>query len=97
VTVTREDKNEVFDGSGRVVSSATVQVDVTSDAVLFDLATKARAALAVNDTYLSIATPNGAQVAAQVARLTRECSALIRLQGHVIDGLEDLMRDNKGT
>lgn len=44
-----------------------------------DLRDKATTALATNVTYLAIASPTNAQVAAQVKVLTRECSALIRL------------------
>ena len=76
---------------------AIVQTDVTADAVLFDLATKARAALDANATFLAIGSPTNAQVLAQVQRLTRECSALIRLQARTIAGLEDLALDVTGT
>lgn len=40
---------------------------------------RAATALTTNGSYLAIASPSNAQIATQVARLTRECSALIRL------------------
>ncbi len=95
-TIIRTDNNQVFN-KGQLVREEVVEVDVTADAVLFDLATKARAALHANETFLSLVSPSNGQVAAQVNRLTRECSALIRLLGRNIEGLEDLMRDTTAT
>lgn len=62
----------------------------TPQANLADIAAKARAAIAANTTYLGIATPTNAQVVAQVARLTRECTAIIKL-------LLDDLADTSGT
>lgn len=47
---------------------------------------RAEAALAANATFLALPNPTNAQNVAQVQRLTRECSALIRL---LIGRLED--------
>lgn len=88
--ITRSDVNQTFNADGTVAESTIVQVDVTADVVAFDLHTKARAALVANTAYLAIATPTNAQVVAQVQRLTRECSAIIKLL------LEDLA-DTTGT
>ncbi len=44
-----------------------------------EIETKAAQALAVNATYLALATPTAAQTTAQVKALTRECNALVRL------------------
>lgn len=50
---------------------------------------RAMQALAVNATYLAIATPSAAQVSTQVTRLTRECSGLIRLLLGQLDSTTD--------
>lgn len=54
------------------------------------LTDKATAAIAANVTYLGIASPTNAQVAAQVKALTREATAVIRL-------LLDRTDDTAGT
>lgn len=64
---------------GVLVTDEAVEVDVTVEVVTLDLHSKARAALAVNQTFLDRAAPTNAQTLAQVQRLTRECSAIIRL------------------
>jgi len=65
--------------NGVVVSSTPVVVDITQEWVTNDLRTKGLAALTANQTYLALASPSTAQNTAQIKRLTRECSALIRL------------------
>lgn len=49
------------------------------------LQTKMSQALQVNKTYLALSPPSQAQVLQQVDRLTREVSALIRLQTGQLD------------
>lgn len=70
---------------GRVVLNSlfgpSVEMDDTDNAAVSvaALQTRALAAIALNQTYLAIASPTAAQVAAQVALLTRENTAIIRL------------------
>jgi hypothetical protein len=49
------------------------------------LRARAIAALSTNATYLAIANPTNAQVAAQVATVTKECSGIIRLLLNQLD------------
>jgi hypothetical protein len=67
-----------FNQQGQQTAQNTVTVSdeqVNADT----LQTRARTALAANATFLALASPTNAQVTAQVQRLTRECTALIRL------------------
>ena len=70
---------------GRVVLNSlfgpSVEMDDTDNAAVSvaALQTRALAAIALIQTYLAIASPTAAQVAAQVALLTRENTAIIRL------------------
>jgi len=65
--------------NGVRISNTPIVIDVTQEWVTNDLRTKGRAALTANQTYLALASPSTAQNTAQIKRLTRECSALIRL------------------
>lgn len=76
--------------SGALISAVSFDVDVTDEVVHLDLHDRMRQALAANATYLAIAAPTNAQNTAQVKRLTRECSALIRLL-LAVDGARDLL------
>lgn len=69
---------ETRDGTGKLVATTVKARDVDGENG-DTLRTKAAAALVANANYLALVTPTNAQVAAQVAALTRECTALIRL------------------
>lgn len=59
---------------------STVTVTVPPETLNADtLAQRAAQAIAANVTYLAIAAPTTAQITAQVARLTRETTALLRM------------------
>ena len=83
--VTRNETDKVFNAQG-LVSSTPVVRDVTADTIYGQAVAGIagnRAALqlpnptAANDTYLAIASPNNAQVIAQVRALTNQNNALI--------------------
>lgn len=90
MTILRTDRNQVFDGRGNLVAETVVSVDVTAGAVQLDLHARARQAIVDNQAFLALASPTNAQTLAQVKRLTRECSALIRLL-LAVDGSPDLL------
>jgi hypothetical protein len=74
--------------SGQIVG--TLNVEIPPENANADLLQqRARAALAANTTYLAIGTPTNAQVAAQVRRLTQECTGLIRLLLGQLDSTAD--------
>ncbi|MBA3356233.1 MAG: hypothetical protein H0U18_09945 [Pyrinomonadaceae bacterium] len=80
------DRVETYDGNGNLVSVTAQEISplVFNERSLY---TKAQQALAVNATYLALATPTVAQNTAQVKALTRECNALIRL---LLGSLDDI-------
>jgi hypothetical protein len=79
VAITQTDRNVTRRVDGTVLVDEEVIVDVTEQVVQLDLHSKARAALQANRDYLALASPTNAQNLAQIRRITRECSALIRL------------------
>jgi hypothetical protein len=71
-------------GTARVITSTPKPGTRTANET--ELRTKATQALAANATFLGLPAPTVAQLTAQTQRLTRECSALIRL---LLGQLED--------
>lgn len=87
MAVTRTDHDQTYAG-GVLVSDTLVQRDVTTEANAATLRTQAGNALAANRTYLALAAPTNAQVAAQVRLLTQETTALVRLVLGALDGAD---------
>lgn len=78
---------EIFDRNGRFIR--TEQVDVPDEAIVADeLSGKTHQALLLNLQYLALANPTAAQQRQQIAFLTRQVSALIRLQLGLLDDTE---------
>ncbi len=78
--------HETYDGNGNLLSTRQVEIppEEWNRRQLFD---KAKSALTANATYLALATPTAAQNVAQIATLTKECNALIRL---LLGSLDDI-------
>lgn len=93
VTVTSDTSNTSPDGSVTrtiVYSDGSQSVQYTpgagtSAANQATLLGKAQTALTNNANYLAIASPTNAQVSAQVAALTRQIDALIRIDINQLD------------
>lgn len=77
----------VFDAAGKQISQQSIEErpDVTNRQALTD---QAAAALATNRTFLALASPTNAQIAAQVKALTRQNNALVRLALGLLDGTD---------
>lgn len=98
MVTTRTDRNQVFDKNGNVISDNPVVVDTTIQTTISTVAARAKAAIAANNTYLAIGAPSNAQVSAQVAQLTKECTGLIKLLASLITEIgSDTLQDTNGT
>lgn len=79
----------VTNAQGRVIGEDVEPILFGADLNAQTLQDRARAALSANATFLGITSPTAAQVTTQVQRLTRECSALIRLMLNQLDDISD--------
>lgn len=76
--IKRTDRHQTFT-NGQLVDDVAIEVDITADVVTLALHARARQALTDNGEYLALTSPTAGQTVAQTKRLTRQCSALIRL------------------
>ena len=76
--VFRTDRNQTFDKDGNLLNEEVVDIDVTEEAVEYDLHEQARAAIVANKAYLA-STPSNAEVLAQVDTLTSQVNKIIKL------------------
>lgn len=75
----------VTNGQGQVTGEDVEPILAGEQLTEQSLRSKASGALAVNNTFLGLATPDAAAVRLQVQRLTRENNALIRLVLDLLD------------
>lgn len=92
-TLIRQDARErVYeirdDGTGALVCTSVEPILNAAEQNEVTLRDRATQALAANATFLALGAPSNAQVVAQVQRLTRECSALIRLAMNLLDSTD---------
>lgn len=69
---------ETYDNSGNLIATRTVDIppEIANAQTLRDRAIQA---LAANATFLAVASPSNAQIAAQVKALTRQVNGVMRL------------------
>lgn len=75
----------VLDDAGQQIGVDEEWTPTAEEVNAQTLRSRAAAALSANATFLALGSPTNAQVLTQVQRLTRECSALIRLAMNLLD------------
>lgn len=78
----------VRNAQGDVVRQAVVEDIPVAEENAGAIRTRIALALDENAAFLALTPPTNAQILAQVRMLTRECSALIRLFGGLLDSTD---------